>query len=39
MVIVESIIGTKQVKSFLGSFRLIDKIITFVKDKEQIWEP
>jgi hypothetical protein len=36
MVIVESIIGTtmaKQVKSFLGSFGLINKVIAFVKDK------
>jgi hypothetical protein len=36
MVIVESIIGTtmaKQVKSFLGYFGLINKVIAFVKDK------
>jgi hypothetical protein len=36
MVIVESIIRTtmaKQVKSFLGSFGLINKVIAFVKDK------
>jgi len=36
MVIVESIIRTtmaKQMKSFLGSFRLINKVIAFVKDE------
>ncbi len=36
MVIVESIIGTimvKQMKSFLGSFGLINKVIAFLKDK------